>query len=146
MISRAQINALKDYDLRTILLSMYDQHLVIGGALGISLLSPTNSPQKPATVPPPFAAFTITGANGVFFIKITNAVQSINKQVYHELSYATASNFSSMVTILPVSTATHQNLPAPGLSVYWRLRSSYDQANWNAYQIQPGLVVAGFQS
>jgi hypothetical protein len=144
MISRAQINKIADFDLRTILLAMYDQHLAVGGALGINLLSPTNSPQQPATKPPPLATFKVSGDNGFFAIEITNAKQAINKTIYHELSYATASNFSSKVTTLPVSTATNQRLAGPGLSVYWRLRSSYDQASWNNYQIQPGIVVAGF--
>ena len=145
-ISRAQINKIKDFDLRTILLGMLEQHLAVGGALGINLLEPTNSPQKALTQPPPVGLLEVTGANGAFTISVTNVSQSINKTVYNEISYSPSSSFSNGVVVLPVSTATHQTLPAPGLTVYWRLRSSYDQANWNAYTRLPGTVSSGLQT
>jgi hypothetical protein len=146
MISRAQINGIKDWDVRTILLGMYDQHIAVGAALGINLLSPTNSQQKPASSAPPSNEFSVSGDNGVFTIEITNTTQAINKTIYHELSYSPSANFSSQVATLPVSTSTHQTLPSPGLTVYWRLRSSYDKANWNVHIIQPGVVESGLQS
>jgi hypothetical protein len=145
-ISRAQINKIKDFDLRTILLGMLEQHLAVGGALGINLLEPTNSPQKALTPPPPVGSLSVVGANGAFTIAVTNAPQSINKAIYNEVSYSPSSNFSTGVVVLPVSTATHQVLAAPGITVYWRLRSSYDQANWNAYVRLPGTVSSGLQS
>lgn len=145
-ISRSQINAIKDFGLRTILLGMLDQHLVVGQALGISVLAPTNSPQQPASAPPPLASFTVSGANGAFNGQITNAAQSINKTIYHELSYCSVSSFIGQVTTLPVQTSTQLTLPAPGVTAFWRLRSSYDQSNWNSYQVQPGAVSSGLVS
>lgn len=125
---------------------MLDQHLVVGSALGINLLEPTNSPQKALTPPPPVGTIEVTGANGVFTIAVTNATQSLNKTIYNELSYSPSSSFSTGVVVLPASTATHQTLPAPGITVYWRLRSSYDQSNWNAYTRLSGTVSSGLQS
>jgi hypothetical protein len=145
-ISRSQINGIQDFKLRTILLGMLDQHLVVGQALGINVLEPTNSPQQPASAPPPLASFVVSGANGAFNAQITNPAQSINKTIYHELSYCTVASFVGSVTTLPVQTTTQLTLPAPGLTVIWRLRSSYDQTNWNAYHVQPGTVSSGLQS
>lgn len=147
-ISLTQINAIKDFGLRTVLLGMLDQHLVVGEALGISVLAPTNSPQKPTSAPPPDAAFSVVGRNGAFTIQITNPLQSINKTIYHELSYSSQASFvgGSGVTTLPVSTSTNIVWPAPGVTGYWRLRSSYNQNNWNRYQTLPGTFSAGLQS
>jgi hypothetical protein len=145
-ISRAQINGIKDFKLRTILIGMLDQHLVVGEALGINVLAPTNSPQEPASAPPPLATFTVSGANGAFNIKITNPAQSINKTIYHELSYCQIASFVGQATTLPIQTTTQITVPAPGVTAFWRLRSSYDQSNWNAYQTQPGSVSSGLQS
>ena len=92
-ISQSQINSIKDFTLRTILIGMLKQHIVVGNALGISVLEPTNSPQEPASAPPPLAAFTVSGANGAFDIEITNPSQSINKTIYHELSYSSQTSF-----------------------------------------------------
>jgi len=147
-ISRSQINSVKDFALRTILLGMLDQHLVVGNALGISVLAPTNSPQQPASAPPPLAAFTVSGANGAFNIAITNPAQSINKTLYHELSYSSQASFvgGSGVTTLPSFTTTKLSVPAPGVTAFWRLRSSYDQNDWNQYQVLPRAISAGLQS
>jgi hypothetical protein len=145
-ISRSQINGIQDFKLRTILLGMLDQHLVVGQALGINVLAPTNSPQQPSSAPPPLAAFTVIGASGDFTAQITNPAQSINKTIYHELSYCSVASFVGSATTLPVQTTTQLTLPAPGLTVFWRLRSSYDQTNWNTYQVQPGTVSSGLQS
>jgi hypothetical protein len=146
-ISRSQINNIKDFDLRTILLGMYDQHVTLGSALGINILEPTNSPQQPATAPPPQCIFTAAGKNGAVTVQITNPSQSINKTIYHELSYSTVKSFVGGSTVtLPVSTSTHQTFQVPGVTAYWRLRSSYDQNNWNSYQLQAATVKAGLVS
>jgi hypothetical protein len=147
-ISLAQINSIKDFTLRTVLLGMLDQHLAVGEALGINVLAPTNSPQKPASAPPPPATLSVAGANGSFNYAITNPAQSINKTIYHELSRSSQSSFvgGSGVTTLPVTTDTKGSVPAPGVTEFWRIRSSYDQNNWNSYQVLPGPISAGLQS
>ena len=147
-ISRTQINAIKDFTLRTVLLGMLDQHITVGQALGINVLEPTNSPQQPASAPPPLATLAVTGVNGDFQIEITNPSQSINKAIYHELSYCSQPSFvgGSGVTTLPVSTSTKLTVAGPGVTAYWRIRSSYNQNNWNSYQVSPSSISAGLQS
>lgn len=147
-LSKSQINAIRDFGLRTVLLGMYAQLEVHNNATGTNFVEPTNSPQQPSSAPPPLASLSVSGANGAFTVAITNPAQSINKAIYHELSYSTIASFvgGSGVTTLPVSTSTHQTVAQPGLTVFWRLRSSYDQSNWNAYQTQPGAVSSGLQS
>jgi hypothetical protein len=147
-LSKAQINAIRDFGLRTVLLGIYAQLEVHNNQLGSNFIEPTNSPQEPSSAPPPLASLMVSGANGIFTVAITNPTQSINKTLYHELSYSTIASFvgGSGVTTLPVSTSTHQTVAQPNLTVFWRLRSSYDQSNWNAYQTQPGAVASGLQS
>ena len=55
-------------------------------------------------------------------------------------------NFVSGVTTYPASTNTSYVLPNPGATLYWRLRSSYDQQNWSSYLVQPGAVSSGLMS
>jgi len=146
-LSRAQINGIKDFSLRTVLLSVHDQLTLLNLATGTNWLEPTNSPQHPAIAPPPRAGFSVVGANGAFNVQIANAAQSANKPLYHELSYSPSPSFTSDVTTLPASTATQQTVPSPGITAHWRLRSSYDLSNWNEYQLHPGgTVAAGLQS
>ena len=147
-ISRSQINAIKDFGVRTAMLGILDQLNVLGQAQGIAILEPTNSPQQASRAPPPLATLTVSGANGAFNIEILNPAQSVNKTIYHELSYSSQASFvgGSGVTTLPVSTATKLTVPAPGVTAFWRIRSSYDQNNWNRYQVQPGTASSGLQS
>ena len=145
-LSKSQINAIKDFGLRTVLLGMYAQLEVHNNATGTNFVEPTNSPQQPSSAPPPAASFSVTGANAAFNIQITNPKQSINKTIYHELSYCAVTSFVGQVTTLPVQTTTQLTVPAPGLTVFWRLRSSYDQHAWNAYQVQPGAVASALRS
>jgi hypothetical protein len=145
-VSLSQINAIKDFGLRTLLLGFYKQVGAHNEALGIDWIEPVNSTQKAASAPPPAAALAVTGANGAFAISITNPAQSINKTIYHELSYSPSSNFSTGVVALPIQTSTGVTVPAPGLNVHWRIRSSFDQNNWNSYQILPGPINSGLQS
>jgi hypothetical protein len=132
-ISRSQINAIKDFGLRTILLGMLDQHLVVGQALGINVLEPTNSPQQPASAPPAVPTVSVSGSNGIFTVAIEAPKESINKTVYYEVSYSVKSNFTGPVTTLPPTTSRFATIPSPGTTAYFRARASYDQHNWSAY-------------
>jgi hypothetical protein len=146
MISRAQINGIKDFDTRTILLGMYDQLDAHNQALGIPLLTPVNSKTGPASAPPPSASILATGANGTIGVAISNPPQSINKTIWHEVSYSDQSNFTSGVTTLKPTTSLNLQLPMPGSAPFIRIRSSYDQQNWNSYTYQSGAVDAGLQT
>ena len=144
-LTKARINAIKDYDTRNLLLGMYEELDALHKATGTNFLQPVNSVQKPASAPPPTASLSVAGANGTYTASITNPQQGINKQLWHELSYSPSGNFSSDVTTLPPTAATQITVPAPGANVHWRIRSSYDQQNWNSYQVHPA-VDAGLQT
>jgi hypothetical protein len=88
----------------------------------------------------------VTGANGSFSVSITPTSSAGNTPVYQELSSSPAANFSSGVTVYPISTSTSYVLPSPGSTLYFRLRSSYNQQNWSSYYVQPGAVSAGLMS
>ena len=132
-ISRAQINAIKDFGLRTILLGMFEQLLVVGQALGINLLQPTNSPQQPSSLPPAAPSISVSGANGIFTVTIDKPEQSINKVIYYEISYSSVSSFVGPTTTLPPTTNRFVTIPAHGVTAYFRVRASYDQTDWSAY-------------
>jgi hypothetical protein len=87
--------------------------------------------------------FTVSGANGSFSVAITNATRT---PVYQELSSSPVANFTSGVTVYPVSTNTSYVFPNPGATLYWRLRSSQNQQSWSSYSVQPGAVSAGLVS
>jgi hypothetical protein len=55
-------------------------------------------------------------------------------------------NFVSGVKVYPVNTNTSFVLPNPGATLYFRLRSSYNQQNWSSYLVQAGAVSAGLVS
>jgi hypothetical protein len=82
----------------------------------------------------------------VYSLSITNPAQSINKTLYHEISYSPSSNFTSDVTTLPITTATSLQVPDPGANVTFRIRSSHDKSNWNQHIAQPAPVSAGLQT
>jgi len=117
----------------------------IHAAQGTNFLKATNTTPNPITQPPGIATLTVTGANGSYTIQIQNATQKNNATVYHQLSYSTQSDFSSGVTTLPNSVNPQQIIALPGTNLYWRLRSSFDQNNWNAYTFS-GRVSSGLQS
>ena len=47
------------------------------------------------------------------------------------------------MTTYPLTTSLAFSVSNPGASLYWRLRSSYDQVNFNTYRAQAGAVAAG---
>jgi hypothetical protein len=89
---------------------------------------------------------SVSGANGSFSVAITPASAAGNAVVYQELSSSPVANFATGVTTYPVSANTSYVFPNPGATLYWRLRSSFDQKHWNNYTTQPGAVSAGLLS
>ena len=132
--------------MRQLLTTMASQMVVPGQP---ALLEPTSgaTAQKPVNAVPPQASLSVTGANGIHSGAITPASQTVSPTVYYEVSYSVSSNFANP-TSLPLTTATSFTSPQPGTTLYWRIRSSYDQAHFNAYQPANGnaAVSAGLQS
>lgn len=120
---------------------------LLNTATGNNMLAPTNSPQKPYSPPPPAAKLTVTGENGAFALTIDLPKLSVSAQIWNEVSYSAVKGFSSQVTTMAPTTATSIVIPAPGQTMFFRLRSSYDKANWNAYVLAQTMAVdAGLQS
>lgn len=107
------------------------------------------------SAPPAPPQLLVTGANGAFAITITLPQQAggsstpqnaSNSQIYQEVSSSTVGNFASGVVTQPITTATSLVVANPGATLFWRVRSSYDQTTWSAYVTQPGSVAAGLQT
>ncbi|MFL6427906.1 MAG: hypothetical protein ACJ71S_06650 [Acidobacteriaceae bacterium] len=157
-LSQAQINAAAGGGnaLRETLSAMRDEISAINTHVGRSMLRKVdvNLPTQVAT--PPVAQFAVTGEHGVYHVAITNpqnqtsiipgqvgTVQnqnSPNSTLYHEISSSPVPDFSSGVTVYPITSNTHTNISLPGVTLYWRLRSSYDGSTWNAYSVLNAAV------
>lgn len=112
----------------------------------LSLLNGLGAQTK-QLAPPAEASVSVTAANGIYSIQITNPSNPQNTPIYHEVSYSTVKNFSQNVITLSPSTATGVVIPAPGQTMFFRLRSSYDRSTWNNYQLaQTSAVQSGLQS
>ncbi|HEY4045577.1 MAG TPA: hypothetical protein VGM27_01820 [Acidobacteriaceae bacterium] len=156
-LNLGQINnaARGNNDLRETLTGVYNEFQAIYQQVGSSPIQKVDSTPPSFSGPPPLCAFSVTGANGQFSVSImlpqsgsrgTAPKNSTNAQIYQELSSSTAADFSGAVTTYPLSTNTSYIFPGPGVTLFWRLRSSYDQKAWNNYQVQPAAVSAGKQS
>jgi hypothetical protein len=135
--------------LRTLLNAMVAQHVAVSTATGVPILEPTSgaSSPKPVSQPPAQASLNVDGANGSYAISITPAASTLPTTQYHEVSYSTSSNFANPVS-LGVTPATTANVSVPGSTLYFRVRSSFDQTNFNAYRPATGntAVASGLQS
>jgi len=150
----AQINAAAkgNNDLRETLLSL---HLAVQTVQIQGPLTKVDSVPRKAAGPPGQSQLSVTGANGSFTVQITLPQQAsgsaaptnaANQPIYQEVSSSTVPNFSIGVVTYPLSTGTSFIFANPGATLYWRLRSSYDQKTFNNYSTQSGPVAAGLQT
>jgi hypothetical protein len=144
-VNLAQINsaAKGNNDLRETLTSIHLALQSIYAQTGSGPLAKVDTTAANFTAPPAASQFTVSGANGSFSVAITNSTRT---PVYQELSSSPVANFASGVTVYPVSTNTSYVFPNPGATLYWRLRSSFNQQNWSSYGVQSGAVGAGLVS
>jgi hypothetical protein len=153
----AQINsaAKGNNDLRETLTGIYNEFQSVYQQTGAAPIQKVDATPVKFSGPPGQCGLSVTGANGQFNVAITLPQQAsgssapqnaTNAPIYQELSSSTVANFSSGVVTYPLSTSTSYVFPDPGASLYWRLRSSYDQKTFNGYQAQPGIVNAGKQT
>ena len=139
-------------------MAIYDRQLgIFDGFIDDPLTVPE---AKPA---PPPAAFTVTGVDGKFEIQITlpqdtqpqtvtlyqarfgldfNRTRAL---IVHQLQSATNMLFdaSGKVTTYGPTPETSLSITQPNVTLFWRLRSSYDQVNWNDWQIYSSAAVCG---
>jgi hypothetical protein len=114
------------------------------------------TPQSP--ILPPAASFAVSGVGGRFLVDITNPqdippqtveqmlrqMQTPNNQanapIFHRLQSSLDLNFdanSSVTEYTSVSGSTqlHYDLRDPNVTKFWRIQSSYDQVNFNDWQV-----------
>lgn len=155
-VNAAQINsaAKGNNDLRETLTSM---HLAIQSIYSgaTAPLAKVDAKSTKNLAPPSQCGLSVTGANGNFNVTITLPQQASGSQapanatnapIYQQIQSATAANFTNGVVTYPISTGTSFIFPNPGATLYWRLRSSYDQVSYNNWTTQPGAVAAGLQT
>jgi hypothetical protein len=150
-LNLAQINAAagSNSDLRETLTSIHLALQSLYAQTGTAPLSKRDAGTTAFVAPPAASRFTVTGANGNYYVSITASDSAT--PIYHELSSSPVANFTSGVVTYPVSTHTSLVFANPGATLYWRLRSSYDQSHWSSYlalrnSAQPGPVSAGLMS
>jgi hypothetical protein len=158
-VNLAQINgaARGNSDLRETLTGIHLALQSLYAQTGAAPLNKIDASPAAFTAPPAPSQLAVTGANGSFSVSITtpqNAPSAgaaaprnaTNAPIYQEISSSPVANFASGVTTYPVSTNTTYVLPNPGVTLYWRLRSSYNQQNWTSYRTLPGAVSSGLLS
>jgi hypothetical protein len=144
-VNLAQINsaAKGNSDLRETLTGIHLALQSLYAQTGSAPITKVDTRAATFTSPPSPSQLSVTGANGSFSVAITTTA---SRPVYNEISSSPVANFVSGVTVYPVSTNTSFVLPNPGATLYFRLRSSYNQQNWSSYLVQPGAVSAGLVS
>lgn len=156
-LNLGQINnaAGSNNDLRETLMGIYNELTSLHHQTGSGPLVKIDKNQPAFSAPPAKCGFAVTGENGQFTVSIRLPQQAgggqsprnaTNAPIYNELSSSPQADFSAAVTTYPLSVNTSFVFPGPGASLYWRLRSSYDQKTWNSYQVFPGVVSAGKMS
>lgn len=156
-IDQGQINAAAKGDL-TMQQTLSSFKLAIDGLYqntGSGPLKKVDATTPKNLAAPPQCKLSVVGNNGTWVATITLPQQasgsskpknSTNATIYHEISSSTSPNFSTGVTVYPLTAATTVNIPAPGSSETFRLRSTYDQVTFNNYSVVPGVVAAGLQT
>ncbi len=147
-VNLAQINAAArgNSDLRETLTGIHLALQSLYAQTGTTPLTKVDAAAAAFTSPPTASRLVVTGANGSYTATITVTGTVTNVPVYQEVSSSPVANFASGITTYPVSSNTSYVLPNPGATLYWRLRSSYNQQNWSSYFTQAGAVSSGLMS
>lgn len=157
-VNTSQINSAANGNANDLRESLTSLHLAVQSLYAQTGATPlrkvdANTPKYLAA--PAQCGFSMVGANGVFTYAITLPQQSsgssapgnpTNAPLFQEISSSPAADFSSAVTTYPPTPSTSGTFANPGATLYWRLRSSYNQTTYNAYQVFVGAVSAGLQS
>lgn len=151
-------------DMRRLLVGVAHKLALYDGRLGIF----DGFQDDPTTVtqtkgPPPPASFTVNGVDGKFEIQITlpqdvqqstvtlfqasfsSDVNRLRALIVHQIQSATSVLFdaASKVTTYGPTPETSLSITNPNVTLFWRLRSSYDGVNWNAWQVFISPAVCG---
>ena len=151
-------------DMRRLLHGIAQRMAIYDDQLGIFdgfLDDPSDVPaSKPA---PPAAGFQVNGVDGKFEIQITlpqdAQLQTVTlyrasfgldrnrgrADMVHHIQSATNMLFdaSGNVTTYGPTPETSLSITNPNVTLFWRLRSSYDEVNWNDWQIYSSASACG---
>ncbi len=151
-------------DMRRLLVGVAHKLAFYDGRLGLFdgfQDDPTTTTQ--AKAPPPVASFTVNGVDGKFEIQITLPqdvqqptvtlyqasfgadVNRLRAPMLHQIQSATSVLFdaASKVTTYGPTPETSLSITNPNMTLFWRLRSSYDGVNWNTWQVYISPTVCG---
>lgn len=107
---------------------------------GGNLIQPGGT-KSGASAPPSGVSHSVSAANGVATVQITNPSDAPPGPIYHEVSYSPLVSFTKNVTTLEPTTATSVTIPQSGVSAYYRLRSSFDKKTWTDYKLSSTQLI-----
>ena len=148
-VNLAQITAAArgNSDLRETLTAIHLSLNALYAQTGSAPLTRIDTTTVAFTPPPPAARLAVTGANGSFTVALTPTANTTRAvPTYQQISSSPAADFSTSITSYPVSTNTAYTFQNPGATLYWRVRSSYNQQQWSSYYTLPGAVASGLMS
>jgi len=95
---------------------------------------------------PSGVGFSVTGSNGSFTASMTNSTAKASgtqgQTVWYQIRYSPLSSFTANVTTMPATTATSVVINAPGETLFFQLRSSFDQVNWSPWQMASSTAIS----
>jgi len=151
-------------DMRRLLQGIAQRIAIYDDQLGIFdgfLDDPSDIPtSKPA---PPAAGFQVNGVDGKFEIQITLPqdaqpqtvtlyrasfgldMNRARADMVHQIQSATNMLFDASGNVITYGPTpeTSLSITNPNVTLFWRLRSSYDQVNWNDWQIYSSASACG---
>ena len=129
-VNLAQINAAArgNSDLRETLTAVHLALQSLYAQTGAAPLTRIDTATVAFTQPPTASRLAVTGADGVFTLALTRpAAPGKAVAIQHEISSSPTPDFSAGVLTYPVSSNTAYTFHNPGATLYWRVRSSYNQ-------------------
>lgn len=104
-------------------------------------------PKAGSSAPPLGVTHTVTGANGVATVAISNPPSALPGSIWHRIRYSPNVSFiGKNVTTLPATQATSITIPQSGVSAFYQLQSSHDKVTWSPWQFPasgPKTINAG---
>lgn len=100
---------------------------------GGNLITPGGA-KAGSSAPPTGVSHSVAGANAQYTVSIANPTNVGGRPIWHEISYSPLKSFTRGVVTQEPTTQTTVQIPSPGGSFAFRLRSSFDKVSWSPYQ------------
>jgi hypothetical protein len=141
-IARQQAPGAKE-DMRQLLTTIVHNLTVLSP--GGNLLQ-IGGPKAGASAPPVGVTHSVSGANGVATVNISNPAGAQPGSIWHQVRYSPLASFTQSSTVMEPTQATSVTIPQSGVKAFYQVRSSFDKVNWSAYKFPtsgPTAVDAG---